>query len=109
MSLDLDMSQFVAIFVEEAHEHLANMEAQLLAISVEAATPAQFNEIFRAAHSIKGGSATFGLSNVTGIAHELDFREGGEMNRVFHEKFSQKLRNVAEWGGLQYRAISRSE
>ena len=70
MSMDLDMSQFVAIFVEEAQEHLANMEAQLLAIQVDAATPAQFNEIFRAAHSIKGGSATFGLSNVTGIAHD---------------------------------------
>lgn len=72
MSMDLDMSQFVAIFVEEAQEHLANMEAQLLALQVEAATPSQFNEIFRAAHSIKGGSATFGLSNVTGIAHELE-------------------------------------
>ena len=72
MSMDLDMSQFVAIFVEEAQEHLANMEAQLLAIQVDAATPAQFNEIFRAAHSIKGGSATFGLTNVTGIAHELE-------------------------------------
>ncbi|MEY3202500.1 MAG: hypothetical protein RIR70_2050 [Pseudomonadota bacterium] len=72
MSMDLDMSQFVAIFVEEAHEHLANMEAQLVALSVEQASPAQFNEIFRAAHSIKGGSATFGLSDVTGIAHELE-------------------------------------
>lgn len=70
--MDLDMSQFTAIFVEEAHEHLAAMEAQLLAIQVEAVTKAELNEIFRAAHSIKGGSATFGLGDVTGVAHELE-------------------------------------
>ena len=70
--MNLDMSQFTAIFVDEAHEHLAAMEAQLLAIQVEAVTKAELNEIFRAAHSIKGGSATFGLSDVTGVAHELE-------------------------------------
>lgn len=70
--MDLDMSQFTAIFVEEAQEHLAAMEAQLLAIQVEAVTKAELNEIFRAAHSIKGGSATFGLGDVTGVAHELE-------------------------------------
>lgn len=70
--MELDMSQFAAIFVEEAQEHLATMESRLLAIQVDAVTKEELNEIFRAAHSIKGGSATFGLSAVTGVAHELE-------------------------------------
>jgi two-component system chemotaxis sensor kinase CheA len=70
--MDLDMSQFTAIFVEEAQEHLAAMEAQLLAIQIGSVSKTELNEIFRAAHSIKGGSATFGLGDVTGVAHELE-------------------------------------
>ncbi len=70
--MNLDMSEFLAIFVEEAQEHLAAMEARLLALDVAHATPADFNDIFRAAHSIKGGSATFGLSSVTSVAHVLE-------------------------------------
>ena len=70
--MQIDMSEFTAIFVEEAHEHLAAMEAKLLALRVDAASKEEFNDIFRAAHSIKGGSATFGLNAVTDVAHVLE-------------------------------------
>lgn len=70
--MNLDMSQFAAIFVEEAQEHLAAMEAKLLAMRLESVSRDELNDIFRAAHSIKGGSATFGLTAVTEVAHELE-------------------------------------
>ena len=70
--VDFDMSEFLGLFVEEAREHLQEMEALLLALRVETVTPDELNRIFRAAHSIKGGSATFGLHGVTELAHVLE-------------------------------------
>ncbi|RZL98596.1 MAG: chemotaxis protein CheA, partial [Variovorax sp.] len=71
-SMDIDMSEFLGIFVEEAREHLQEMEAMLLALRIETVTTEDLNKIFRAAHSIKGGSATFGLNSVTELAHVLE-------------------------------------
>jgi two-component system chemotaxis sensor kinase CheA len=69
---DFDLSQFYAVFFEEAGENLANMESMLLAIDVDAARDDELNAIFRVAHSIKGGAATFGFSDVTALTHELE-------------------------------------
>ena len=66
------MSEFLAIFVEEAREHLEDMESSLLALRIDTVTTDDLNKIFRAAHSIKGGSATFGLNSVTELAHVLE-------------------------------------
>ncbi|MGQ9686439.1 MAG: chemotaxis protein CheW [Thiobacillaceae bacterium] len=70
--MTMDMSQFYQVFFEEAAEHLANMEALLLAIDVEAPSVEDLNAIFRAAHSIKGGSGTFGFSDMTEVTHILE-------------------------------------
>ncbi len=67
-----DLTQFYGVFFEEAGENLAAMESLLLDIDPAAATPEQLNAIFRAAHSIKGGAATFGFSDVTELTHELE-------------------------------------
>jgi two-component system chemotaxis sensor kinase CheA len=69
---DFDLSQFYAVFFEEAGENLASMESMLLAIDVDAASDDELNAIFRVAHSIKGGAATFGFSDVTELTHELE-------------------------------------
>jgi two-component system chemotaxis sensor kinase CheA len=69
---DFDLTQFYAVFFEEAGENLANMESMLLDIDVAAATDEELNAIFRVAHSIKGGAATFGFSDVTELTHELE-------------------------------------
>ncbi len=69
---DFDLSQFYAVFFEEAGENLESMESMLLAIDVDAATDDELNAIFRVAHSIKGGAATFGFSDVTVLTHELE-------------------------------------
>ncbi len=69
---DFDLSQFYAVFFEEAGENLQSMESMLLAIDVDAASDDELNAIFRVAHSIKGGAATFGFSDVTVLTHELE-------------------------------------
>jgi two-component system chemotaxis sensor kinase CheA len=69
---DFDLSQFYAVFFEEAGENLQSMESMLLAIDVDAATDDELNAIFRVAHSIKGGAATFGFNDVTVLTHELE-------------------------------------
>ncbi|WP_436718722.1 Hpt domain-containing protein, partial [Escherichia coli] len=60
----MDLSQFYQVFFEEAGENLDNMEQLLLNVNVEAADDEELNAIFRCAHSIKGGAATFGFSDV---------------------------------------------
>src|SRR6185312_11871414 len=56
----LDLSQFYETFFDEADELLAQMEQLLLGLDAQAPDIEQLNAIFRAAHSIKGGAATFG-------------------------------------------------
>ncbi len=67
-----DLTQFYTVFFEEARENLANMESLLLDIDVSRPTDEELNAIFRVAHSIKGGAATFGFSDVATLTHELE-------------------------------------
>ena len=69
---DVDLSQFHVVFFEEAAENLENMERMLLALDVATVGQEELNAIFRFAHSIKGGAATFGFSDVTLLTHELE-------------------------------------
>ena len=70
--MSIDMSQFYQVFFEESAEHLANMESLLLALDLDAPDADQLNAIFRAAHSIKGGSGTFGFNDMTEVTHILE-------------------------------------
>ena len=68
----IDMTQFYQVFFEESEEHLAAMEALLLELDIEHPDPEQLNAIFRAAHSIKGSSGTFGFTDLTEVTHILE-------------------------------------
>mgnify|MGYP001403125637 CR=1 FL=1 len=70
--MSIDMSQFYQVFYEEAAEHLESMESQLLALDLAAPDFEQLNSIFRAAHSIKGSSSTFGFNDMTEVTHVLE-------------------------------------
>ena len=69
---EFDLTQFYAVFFEEAGENLANMESLLIEIDLDAPSDEDLNAVFRVAHSIKGGAATFGFSDVTNLTHELE-------------------------------------
>jgi two-component system chemotaxis sensor kinase CheA len=68
----IDLSQFYQVFFEEAGENLDRMEAQLLEVDLEAADDEELNSIFRCAHSVKGGAATFGFSDVAELTHQME-------------------------------------
>ncbi len=68
----IDLSQFYQVFFEEAGENLENMEQLLLELDIEAADDEEMNAIFRCAHSIKGGAATFGFSDVAELTHQME-------------------------------------
>lgn len=69
---DFDLSQFYQIFFEEAGENLDQMEHMLLDLDLEKADDEELNGIFRCAHSIKGGAATFGFSDVAELTHQME-------------------------------------
>jgi len=80
--MSIDLSQFHAVFFEESFEGLELMEAALLDLDVDNPDSEQINAIFRAAHSIKGGSGTFGFVQVSEFTHILEtlldkVRDGG--------------------------------
>ncbi|ABR89178.1 CheA chemotaxis protein [Janthinobacterium sp. Marseille] len=70
--MTIDMSQFFQVFFDETEELLAEMEKLLLAVDVSAPDEEDLNAIFRAAHSIKGGAATFGITDLTEVTHVLE-------------------------------------
>ncbi|MBV8625161.1 MAG: chemotaxis protein CheA [Herbaspirillum sp.] len=70
--MSIDMSQFFQVFFDEAEEGLAEMEKLLLAVNVASPDPEDLNAVFRAAHSIKGGSSTFGLTDIAEVTHVLE-------------------------------------
>src|SRR5450830_285076 len=70
--MTIDMSQFYEVFFDEAEELLAEAERLLLGIEIEDPDSEELNAIFRAAHSIKGGAATFGFMDMTEITHVLE-------------------------------------
>jgi two-component system chemotaxis sensor kinase CheA len=69
---NFDLTQFYQIFFEEAGENLDQMEQMLLSLDVENADDEELNAIFRCAHSIKGGAATFGFADVAELTHQME-------------------------------------
>jgi len=65
----VDLAQFHKAFHEESLDGLDAMEQALLALDEGADDPELINVVFRAAHSIKGGAATFGFSDVAAFTH----------------------------------------
>ena len=68
----IDLTQFYQVFFEEAGENLASMEQMLLGLDIAQADDEQLNAIFRCAHSVKGGAATFGFADVAQLTHQME-------------------------------------
>ena len=64
--------QIVGFFIDEAKEHLDSIEHGLLNLSATMVDHEAMNELFRAAHSIKGGAAMLGLTSIQKVAHHLE-------------------------------------
>ena len=68
----MDLSEFYEVFYEECYEGLEIMENGLVELDIGAADVEEINTIFRAAHSIKGGSATFDFNEIAGFTHVME-------------------------------------
>ncbi|MFP4693034.1 MAG: Hpt domain-containing protein [Halothece sp.] len=76
-----NQQRILGYFIEEAKEHLATLEQGLLKLSQTSTDSEQIDELFRAAHSIKGGGAMLGYGSIQKTAHRLEdsfkvFRDG---------------------------------
>ncbi|TFZ08321.1 chemotaxis protein CheA [Ramlibacter humi] len=72
MAADFDLAQFHGVFFEEAADNLDNFEQLLVDLDVAAPSDETLNAIFRCAHSVKGGAATFGFSDVADVTHAME-------------------------------------
>ncbi|MBD2786158.1 chemotaxis protein CheA [Xenorhabdus sp. DI] len=68
----MDITAFYQTFFDEADELLADMEQHLLLLNADEPEHEQLNAIFRSAHSIKGGAATFGFTKLQQTTHVLE-------------------------------------
>lgn len=64
--------RIMGYFIEEAKDHLNTIEQGLLNLQATIEDPELVNEVFRAAHSVKGGAAMLGLTSIQQTAHRLE-------------------------------------
>lgn len=67
--MSIDLAQFHQVFFEECFEGLDVMEKGLLNLKADDVDPEEINTLFRAVHSIKGGSGTFGFGDISSYTH----------------------------------------
>lgn len=73
MGFDFDMSaEDIKVFLDEADEQLQVMEAGILRLERDASDPEHLQEIFRAAHTLKGSSATLGHRKMAEVTHSME-------------------------------------
>lgn len=80
----MDLSQYLEIFIDETQEHLQTLNDQVLVLEAEPDNIDTINEIFRAAHSLKGMAGTMGFKRMRRLTHDMEnvFSEirNGKMN-----------------------------
>lgn len=80
----MDLSQYLEIFIDESKEHLQTLNDQVLILEEEPENVDTVNEIFRAAHSLKGMAGTMGYKRMQRLTHDMEnvFSEirNGKMN-----------------------------
>ena len=68
----MDVSQYLEIFIDESNEHLQSLSDQLMILEKEPENSDTINEIFRAAHSLKGMAGTMGYKRMQNLTHDME-------------------------------------
>ncbi|MBR1700996.1 MAG: chemotaxis protein CheA [Lachnospiraceae bacterium] len=68
----MDVSQYLEIFLDETKEHLQNLNTQILDLEADSENMDTINEIFRAAHSLKGMAGTMGYKRMQNLTHDME-------------------------------------
>ena len=68
----MDVSQYLEIFLDETKEHLQSLNTQILELEQDSENMDTINEIFRAAHSLKGMAGTMGFKRMQNLTHDME-------------------------------------
>lgn len=97
----MDVSQYLEIFIEETKEHLQSLSQQLLVLETEPENSETINEIFRAAHSLKGMAGTMGFKRMQRLTHDME--------NVFSEVRNGKMGVTAELVDVLFKGLDALE
>ena len=97
----MDMNQYLDIFIDETKEHLQNLNEQILVLEKEPENEATINEIFRAAHSLKGMAGTMGYKRMQRLTHDME--------NVFSEIRNGKMKASDDLVDVLFRGLDALE
>ena len=97
----MDVSQYLEIFIDETKEHLQSLNEQLLVLEKEPENEGTINEIFRAAHSLKGMAGTMGYKRMQRLTHDME--------NVFSEIRAGKMKVKADLVDVLFRGLDALE
>lgn len=97
----MDTSQYLEIFIDETKEHLQNLSDQLMILESEPDNEDVINEIFRAAHSLKGMAGTMGYKRMQKLTHNME--------NVFQEIRSGNMKVEAELVDVLFKGLDALE
>lgn len=80
----MDVSQYLEIFIDETAEHIQSLSDNIMALENEPEDHDVINEIFRAAHSLKGMAGTMGFKRMQHLTHDME--------NVFQEVRNDKIK-----------------
>jgi len=98
---NMDVSQYLEIFIDETKEHLQSLNQQLLILETEPENSETINEIFRAAHSLKGMAGTMGFKRMQRLTHDME--------NVFSEIRNGKMGVTAELVDVLFKGLDALE
>jgi two-component system chemotaxis sensor kinase CheA len=97
----MDVSQYLGIFLDETNEHLQNLSDQLMILENEPENEDTINEIFRAAHSLKGMAGTMGYKRMQNLTHDME--------NVFSEVRNGKIKVDGHMVDILFQALDALE
>lgn len=97
----MDVSQYLEIFIDETKEHLQSLNQQLLVLETEPENSETINEIFRAAHSLKGMAGTMGYKRMQRLTHDME--------NVFSEIRNGKMSVTADLVDVLFKGLDALE
>jgi two-component system chemotaxis sensor kinase CheA len=97
----MDVSQYLEIFIDETKEHLQSLNQQLLVLETEPENTETINEIFRAAHSLKGMAGTMGYKRMQRLTHDME--------NVFSEIRNGKMSVTADLVDVLFKGLDALE
>lgn len=97
----MDVSQYLEIFIEETKEHLQSLNEHLLILEREPENEETINEIFRAAHSLKGMAGTMGYKRMQRLTHDME--------NVFSEIRNGKMKVTSDLVDVLFKGLDALE